>query len=165
VSELKAEQELVEDVKKQLGDKIVDTKIQRAKRVYIRVKAGDHRDVIKYLKEKWDAYHVSTITGVDLGENIELLYHLFAYRGNVTVTVRTEVPKSDPKIQTIVDIIPGATLYEREVHDLLGVVFEGHPELERLILPDDWPEGVYPLRKEYKLEVEEVEEVKEEGEA
>ena len=164
MSELKTENELVESVKKQFGDKILDTKIQRAKRVYIKVKPGDHRDVIKFLKDNWDAYHVSTITGVDLGENIEVLYHLFAYKGNITVTVRTEVPKADPKIQTIVDIIPGATLYEREVHDLLGVVFEGHPELERLILPDDWPEGVYPLRKEYKLEVEEAGKEGKEGE-
>jgi NADH-quinone oxidoreductase subunit C len=53
----------------------------------------------------------------------------------------------------VVSLLPGAVLYEREVHDLLGVVFDGHPSLERLILPDDWPEGVYPLRKDYKVEV------------
>jgi len=49
-------------------------------------------------------------------------------------------------------LVPGAILYEREVHDLLGVVFDGHPDLSRLILPEDWPEDVYPLRKEYSPE-------------
>ncbi|RLG90884.1 hydrogenase large subunit, partial [Candidatus Bathyarchaeota archaeon] len=57
-----------------------------------------------------------------------------------------------PVVPTITDIIPGAVLYEREVHDLLGVAFEGHPDLSPLVLPEEWPERVYPLRKEYTLE-------------
>jgi len=57
------------------------------------------------------------------------------------------LPLKNDVIPTITDIIPGALLYEREIHDLFGVKFEGHPNLEPLILPDDWPADNYPLRK------------------
>jgi len=75
---------------------------------------------------------------VDLGEEIELIYH-FAYEGTIAISLRVAVPKNDPKITSVVSLVPGATLYEREVHDLLGVIFEGHPDLSRLILPEEWP--------------------------
>ncbi|MCK4434684.1 NADH-quinone oxidoreductase subunit C, partial [Candidatus Bathyarchaeota archaeon] len=62
------------------------------------------------------------------------------------------VPKNNPNVPTVTDLIPGAILYEREVHDLLGVNFEGHPDLSPLLLPEEWPQNLYPLRKEHNLE-------------
>jgi len=62
------------------------------------------------------------------------------------------VAKDKPILPTITDLIPGATLYEREVHDLLGITFKGHPDLSPLILPEGWPPDVYPLRKEWTIE-------------
>jgi NADH-quinone oxidoreductase subunit C len=67
-------------------------------------------------------------------------------------SLKVEVPVKQPVLPTITSIIPGAILYEREVHELLGVVFSGHPNLSPLILPEDWPDGVYPLRKEWTHE-------------
>ena len=61
------------------------------------------------------------------------------------------MPASDPKVPSITDIINGATLYEREVHDLVGVYPEGHPDPKRLLLSEDWPEGVYPLLKTWDV--------------
>ena len=52
-------------------------------------------------------------------------------------------------VPTICDIIPSATLYERELMELFGVTVEGTPDPARLVLPDEWPEGVYPLRKSF----------------
>ncbi len=92
-------------------------------------------------------WHLSTITGVDEGEEIAILYHLCGEEPPAA-TIRTAVPKAAARLQSITSVIPGATMYEREVHDLFGVQFEGHPRLDRLVLPDDWPEGVYPLRIE-----------------
>jgi Ni,Fe-hydrogenase III component G len=63
----------------------------------------------------------------------------------------TFVPKANPVIDTITPIIPGAILYEREIQDLLGLKVKDHPDPRRLVLPDDWEEGVYPLRKDYKV--------------
>jgi formate hydrogenlyase subunit 5 len=89
---------------------------------------------------------IAAVTGVDLGESIELLYHIRAH--DHIVTIRTEVPKKEAKISTITDIIPGANFHEREVADLFGVTFEGHPDPKRLILPDNWMPELFPLRKD-----------------
>jgi Ni,Fe-hydrogenase III large subunit len=91
---------------------------------------------------------VSAITGLDLGANLSVLYHIRT--SNAFLTIRAEVPKDNPKIQTITDIIPGAVFHELEVADLLGVVFEGHPSPGHFVLSEYWPQGVYPLRKDVK---------------
>jgi formate hydrogenlyase subunit 5 len=93
---------------------------------------------------------IAAISGLDLGEKIGLMYHI---RTNGTiVTIRTEVPKEKPKIATITDISPGASFHEREVADLFGVAFQGHPNPDRLVLPDDWPDNLYPLRKDAEID-------------
>jgi NADH-quinone oxidoreductase subunit C len=68
------------------------------------------------------------------------------------MNLRADTPKTEPKLPTIVPMIPGAELYEREVYEMFGVIFEGHPDLTHLILPDGWPENVYPMRKEWKTD-------------
>jgi NADH-quinone oxidoreductase subunit C len=73
----------------------------------------------------------------------------------VEVTVRASLPRDKPTIETIGDVRESAYLYEREVHDLLGVEFTGHPNLARFLLAEEWPEGVYPLRKEFKTKSQE----------
>jgi NADH:ubiquinone oxidoreductase subunit C len=88
--------------------------------------------------------HLSAVTGAKTNSNlIEILYHLD--RAGTLVTIRVALPPTD-SISTITDIILGASLYEREIHDLFGVKFEGHPDLSRLILPDEWENGNFPLR-------------------
>jgi Ni,Fe-hydrogenase III component G len=67
------------------------------------------------------------------------------------VTVKAFIrDRENPAIESIAPFLPGAEWIEREVHDELGIDFKNHPDLRRLILADDWPEGVYPLRKEVK---------------
>lgn len=150
-TQTKKEEELLEELKAALGPQLEEAYLKRPRRIHIRVKPGAHRKAVEYMRDNWNLWHVSTITGVDLGENIEVIFHLWRFKEPQTaVMVRTMVPKSNPKLETITDILPSSNLYEREVHDLLGVVFEGHPNLERLILPEDWPEGVYPLRKDWQ---------------
>lgn len=146
------ENEVLESLKRFLGDKFIDSYIQRRGRVYVRVSIDAYKEALKYALERWNTYHLSTISGVDKDEKIELLYHLLEPKNKLSITIGTEVPKSDPKISTVSDIFPSALVYEREVYDLLGVTFEGHPNLKRLILPEDWPEGVHPLRKDWKPE-------------
>jgi len=102
------------------------------------------KNVISCLKEEGFT-HLAGITALETDDAFELLYHL-SRRGTL-LTVRVNLPLNDDAVPTITDIIPGALLYEREIHDLFGVKFEGHPNLEPLILPDDWPKDVYPLRK------------------
>jgi Ni,Fe-hydrogenase III large subunit/Ni,Fe-hydrogenase III component G len=116
----------------------------------IQVKSGSNRDVLKNLLEINQSAGIVALTGLDMGEKIGLTYHICT--NGVIVTIRTEVSKKKPKIQTVTDLIPGAQFHEREVADLFGVIFEGHPNPARLVLPDDWPENLYPLRKDAKID-------------
>jgi Ni,Fe-hydrogenase III component G len=122
--------------------------IARPRRVYVQTSKEEIKDLLGWLKGEYGYYHLSTITGLDSGENLEVLYHLSD--GSIELTARYAVPKADPHIPTITDIIPGAILYERELQDMFGFVVDGIPDPRRYVLPEDWPDGVYPLRKDFK---------------
>jgi membrane-bound hydrogenase subunit beta len=87
--------------------------------------------------------HLMTITGLDLGQNLQIIYNFSHDRD--TIHVKTNVPKTKPVAFSIIDIVPGAILYEMEVHDMLGVSFTGNPWMDRkLLLPDEWPADLPP---------------------
>jgi len=144
---MKPEEEIIDLVRSELQGNALEYHTPRPRRVWLHVRPGTHRDAILTLLQSLPLTMISTITGIDLGDEIELNYHFWC--GKAEVTIRTRVPKAAPEIETVTDIIPGAALYEREVSDLLGVGFLGHPDLSRLILPESWPEGQYPLRKDW----------------
>ncbi len=109
---------------------------------------GYHRNVLQAMIEADEKVGITAITGLDLGENLGVYYHV--HTSKEFVTIKAEIPKANPKIQTIIDIHPGAVFHELEVADLLGVVFEGHPMSGHFVLSEYWPQGVYPLRKDVK---------------
>jgi membrane-bound hydrogenase subunit beta len=142
--------EIVSRVKKDFGGKIREIANPAPRRIFVSVDATNLIDGLKYLKDQLEFAHLSTITGVDKGEVFEILYHLanpFA-----CLTVRTTIPRNYPHIPTITGVIPGAILYERELQDMFGMVVEQIPDPRPLVLPDNWPAGVYPLRKDWKFE-------------
>lgn len=98
--------------------------------------------VVAILLDRCGVYHLSTITGRGTESGVELLYHFWDGRG---ITLRVQLPEDDPVIETLTDRIPGAGFYEREVAEMLGVTFEGHPDPRPLLLPEDW-DGGPPLR-------------------
>jgi NADH-quinone oxidoreductase subunit C len=102
------------------------------------------RPAVQTLVERFDLRHLSAITGIDTGDELELLYHFWDGRG---LTLRTSLPRRFPHTVTLIDLIPGAAFYEREVSEMLNVVFDGHPTPGPFLLPDDWG-GAPPLRKE-----------------
>jgi NADH-quinone oxidoreductase subunit C len=77
----------------------------------------------------------------------EVVYHLYSYRHRHSVCVKTEVPRVAPRLPSVAAIWPTANWHEREQFDLLGVVFEGHPDLRRIMMPDDWVG--HPMRKDF----------------
>jgi len=92
-----------------------------------------------------------TITGLDVGDDLQFIYHI-ANKEGIVINVKTNAPKTDPVISTVLGIYNGATFYERELEDLLGAKVEGLPEGRHYPLPDNWPKGQYPLRKDWKPE-------------
>ena len=145
------EEDILERLKETFKGKIREGNIPRKRRIFLHVNEEALREVLDYITNEMGIKHLSTITGVDLEEQIELIYHL-AYEGRIELSVKVRIPKERLSIPTITDLIPGAVLYEREVHDLFGVEFVGHPDLSPLILPEKWLREVYPLRKNVKLE-------------
>ncbi len=81
------------------------------------------------------------------GGEVEVLYHFC--QGAAIVTLRMKLPYGAAAVPSVCDIIPSASIYEREIAELFGVRVEGTPNMEHLLLPEDWPEGVYPLRKSF----------------
>ena len=96
--------------------------------------------------------HFVVIAAEDRGEEIVLPYVFRIYHGKrhaeVMVTVSVHLPKAEPTVPSICDLIPGVLISEREKQEMMGVVVEGIPDGRRMFLPDDFPEGVYPWRKD-----------------
>ncbi|MGD6851240.1 MAG: NADH-quinone oxidoreductase subunit C [Candidatus Bathyarchaeia archaeon] len=107
---------------------------------------GLHYDVLKAMIEADEKTGITAITGLDLGTNLGVYYH--THTAQSFFTIKAEVPRNNPKIKTIVDIHPGAAFHELEVTDLIGVVFEGNEFNGHFVLSENWPDGVYPLRKD-----------------
>jgi len=145
------ENPLVTTLKQDLGSNVIDITSPREKRIFLTSTKETYRHIIKYLQEQQECHHLILINGVDLRNSFEVVYHFWSNKRHL-FTLKVTIPRDNPKINTITDITPAAILYEREVHDLFGIDFVGHPDLRRLVLADDWPEGNYPLRKDWKLE-------------
>jgi len=151
VSLIEDQSRLVERLATSIGkENVISAKNPRERRTFIEIKADSLRDAVTYLKEKEDFEHISTITGLDTGQDLELIYHLT--KRDLILNLKLRVPYERPIVKSISDILNGAILYEREIHDLIGVIPEGHPNLKPLVLPEHWPEGVHPLLKKWDLE-------------
>lgn len=117
-------------------------------RVYLLCERENVVDVCAFLFNELGLRFVIS-TGVDAEHCFEVLHHFSNDESGCVVTVKAFIrDREAPQIESITPLIPGAEWIEREMHDILGIGFTSHPNLKRLILHDDWPEGVYPLRKE-----------------
>ncbi len=132
-------------------------------RLDVVIEAKDIKACTKAILDNHLGY-LSAITGLDEPEyavdettsvktpsaekgQVEVLYHFC--KGPVVTTLRVMVPYENAELDSICDVLPSATLYERETMELFGVNFIGTPSTDRLLLPDNWPDGVYPLRKAF----------------
>jgi len=140
--------EIVESLKRDLGDKALELTNPDRRRIFVKIAPADLAAAAALLRDAYDCAYLATISGLDKGETFEFLYHFAS--PVVNINVRTEIPRTDPRLPSICGAIPGAVLYERELQEMFGVVVEGIPDPRRLNLPDDWPEGQFPLRKDWK---------------
>lgn len=140
------EDEIVEKLIERFGQKILEAKVVGRRRVVVKVPPEAYKEVVSYVAKELELEFVSCLSGVDRGKDFEVIAHI-GY--STCVMVKTLIPKDRPELSSLTDVLPAANLYEREIHDLFGIVFKGHPNLKRILLPEDWPEGVYPLRKDY----------------
>ena len=138
----------LDEVRDALGD-LGSVEQVRANRIKVHTTTEKVREGILRAQSILACDHVVQIAAADNGKGFELLYHLTGPHRTVLV-LAIEIPRDKPEVPTTSDLLPPAGIYERQIHDLLGITFRGHPDLKRIILNEDWPEGEYPLRKDWK---------------
>lgn len=126
------------------GDGVSDHALGLGREWVVNITPDRLLPLVTRLLERDAIHHLTTITGVDTGEDLEVLYHFVSTWG---LTLRTRCPRQGAELPSLVPILPAADWYEREVYEMLGVRFAGHPDLQRLVLPDDW-DGPPPLLEE-----------------
>ena len=132
----------------------VTASAQRERRIWTQIKREEFLDVLAFLHDELKFISLCTVTGLDCGEEFQLIYHL-AREDGIVLSAEENAPKSDPVFQTATDLYKGGMLFELEARNLLGLTIRGIPDDIRYPLPDGWPEGEYPLRKEWKPKVSE----------
>lgn len=123
-----------------------------ADEVTFTVAAGRIADVCRFLKLDEKFERLSSVTAVDWHPReprFEIVYHLHSVERNLRIRVKAWVGGEAPAIDSVYPVWRGADWYEREVFDLFGVAFRGHPNLQRLMMPEDW--NGHPLRKDYPV--------------
>ncbi|WP_298588497.1 NADH-quinone oxidoreductase subunit C [uncultured Selenomonas sp.] len=119
------------------------------------VTAADFPAVLRALKEKEGFDRLGNLTAVDWKDHIEMVYHLYNMEENVKLEVKAALDSAAPVIESATSLYPGAEFEEREVYDLMGVEFLDHPDLRRILMPDDYP--AHPLRKDFVAPVPKME--------
>jgi len=144
------EEKIKKELTEMFGFNTEQIRVARERRVFLEVPYNQFRRVLEYVVNDMEFRHLCTISGMDEGETLSFYYHL-ARKDGIVLNLKTSVPKANPVLQTIGDIFPGGVIYERELVDLLGARVEGLPEGNRYPLPDSWPVGLCPLRKDFKI--------------
>jgi len=138
---------LLDEVKGRLKDKITDWYEHNPRRIYFTVDKKDIRETARVLFKDL-GLRFATATGTDTPEGLEILYHFSFDKSGQMVSVRTFIEdKQNPEIDSLAVISEAFEWIEREIWEMLGIKFIGHPNLKRLLLAEDWPEGKYPLRQ------------------
>jgi len=132
----------------QIKDRLIEIEQPFDNRIYLTCEAQNSYDVSKFLFEDIGCRFVIA-TGIDSDNCFEVLYHYSYDQTGCVVTIKAIIrDRENPAIESIAPFLPGAEWIEREIHDIFGIEFKNHPDMRRLILSDDWPEGVYPMRKD-----------------
>jgi Ni,Fe-hydrogenase III component G len=140
---------VLHDLQDKFREDILDFFDKSPKRVYIEIKPDALVPVATYIFRDLGArFHIAS--GLDARTHLEILYHFSIETMNLLISLRVKLDKKNPKVASLADVIKGANWIEREIHELLGIDFPGHPDLRRLLLAEEWPKGVFPLRRDYK---------------
>jgi NADH-quinone oxidoreductase subunit C/D len=148
---------LLDSLKTKFPDAILATRVDTARaETSVTVAAARLLDIVRYLHDAPEAAfdHLTDICSVDYPEDqlrFEVVYHLHSLSLGRRLRLKARITEDDPTIASVTGIWKGAEFLEREVYDMMGIRFTGHPDLRRILLPEDYDEG-YPLRKDFPTE-------------
>lgn len=138
-------------VKGKFGEAVLEVDDFRGEYTLLISKDALHQ-VLQYLHDELKFEYLVIVTAVDFGvdadSRFQVVYQLRSLTNKLQMRIKTNI-KENEEIESVVDIYKSATWDEREVYDMFGIVFKNHPDLRRILMPEDW-DG-YPLRKDYPL--------------
>ncbi|HDR04551.1 MAG TPA: NADH-quinone oxidoreductase subunit C [Candidatus Marinimicrobia bacterium] len=141
---------LYELLKKRFGEAVISVDVENSIPPKYVIQPDKVHEISEFLKNTGDLEYdqLMCLTGQDLGNELSVVLNLFSTKHYSSITLEAKVAREHPELDSVSDLYATANWHEREAYDMLGVVFKGHPNMKRILLPDDW-EG-YPLRKDYK---------------
>ncbi len=142
---------ILQDIREYLGDDLLELNMKQTYPLLLIPRKRIH-DTCRFLKNTLHFAYLNEIIGADRftsEDRFEVIYHLVSLRDRWRLFVKVLVDEEQPLLPTVSDIWKSANWNEREVYDMFGIRFEGHPDLRRIFLPEDFK--YYPLRKEFPL--------------
>ncbi len=157
-SKLEYENEVLNKFKSYFGEKIQSIEIPSLYRVSIHIPAEIIVDICKFIRDDLEFPHISAVLGVDHESHLTCVYEFGRWDKGTMIEIIVQLDdQENPEIPSITSIYAGANWHERETFDLFGIRFLGHPNLRRILLPEEWDEFPHkdiailtPLRKDYK---------------
>lgn len=164
---MKTEQEIYDILKEKFGEEVLEFVTDKPIEKYIVVAPNSIKKISEYLRFSDELFFDSlmVLSGVDdangekvsdedgsvtiKGGTLSVFYHLHSMKYNNKVNLKVSVPRETPEVPSVMDVWSCADWHEREAYDLLGIIFTGHTNLIRILMPYDWEAG-HPLRKDYK---------------
>jgi len=135
-------------LKERFGDRVLET-VEKKPDPFVVIEPQALVDVSRYLRDDPELAMdcLSNESGVDYKDRVEVVYHVFSYRHRHGAVLKVRLPREKPRVATVESIWNSANWMEREIFDLMGVTFDGHSDLRRILMPEDWPG--HPLRKDF----------------
>ncbi|MER3446603.1 MAG: NADH-quinone oxidoreductase subunit C [Candidatus Dadabacteria bacterium] len=149
-------QTVIDSIKTNFSDTVQDVKTFRGETTLL-VKKEKIREICRHLKTDFDFKFIADITAVDYLEKktprFEVVYYLHRFGSefdeNIRIRLKVEVSEEDSKVDSVTPVWSGANWLEREVYDMFGIEFVGHPDLRRILMPEDYE--AFPLRKDFDV--------------
>jgi NADH-quinone oxidoreductase subunit C len=145
-------QEICDTLKAKFAESIIEVKLEGVFDPFVRVAPNKIKEVSQYLRDE-DALAFDSLmclSGIDYtGGKFGVVYHLHSIKWNHKITLKVDVTTENMHCQSVESIWKTANWHEREAYDMYGIIFDGHPDLRRILMPYDW-EG-HPLRKDYQV--------------
>ena len=145
-------QEISEKLKGRFPDAVVEVKTEGVLDPYIKIAPAKIAEITMFLRDDADLQfdYLMCLSGVDYTKGVlGVVYHVYSMMKHHKITLKVDVFVDKAEVPSVTNVWYTANWHEREAYDLFGIKFLGHPDLRRILLPDDW-EG-YPLRKDFKV--------------
>ena len=151
----KLEQDIINKIVARYGNN-VEVLYVRPSRMKIRVLPENMISIAGFIKENFGFDHAESVSGTDYPKDnqIEVVYHIGSYSVEELIpkilALSTRTNRDEPRLPSLISIFPSVEYHERETFEMIGAYFEGHPRMERFLLPEDWAD-IPPLRKDFRI--------------